>query len=269
MLHDQELLDRFKQAESLTKPPCVTMTEARRLAQSVAGLARLSGFSRMQVHRLVKSGKVVLGTSEALRWSWGAAQKNYPQGVPPLNLRRNHPAHRAWWTLVQDIQAGKVRVKSGKGADVRTVSLVARADGNPTPTRDELWDFVRMARSLEQRQPDLIRPAGIMRRRKQAGLADFLRAVMWLREKGISPCLRSIGRELGVSASAVSRWFGPSGHLHAHRQQLADACYGQATGAAHRRNGRPLPMAMTLVSPMVGGRTANHASPSSLRSNSR
>lgn len=238
MLQSADFLARFQRAKDLALPPRVTPAEAEALARSVSGLAKLSGYSRMHVHRLVKSGKIALGTKGALAWSWRAAQRNFPQEVPPLNLRRNHPAYRAAWSLVRSL-FGKGKPARGRRADLRTVALVARALGEPNPSAAEFGSFVGKAADLESRQPNAARLVGVMRRRKQVSLVDFLQAVNRLREKEIAPSTRSIGRELGVSAATISRWFGPGGHLYAHRQQLADACYGPTSGAGHKRNGRP------------------------------
>ena len=238
MLQSADFLARLQRAKDLALPPRVTPAEARVLARSVSGLAKLSGYSRMHVHRLVKSGTITLGTMEALRWAGRAAGKNFPQGAPPSNLRRNHPAYRAWSALFRSVLA-KPKPTQGARADMRTVQLVARALGEPNPSAAELGSFVRKAADLEKKQPVVARLVGVERRRKQVPLANFLQAVNRLREKEIAPCTRSIGRELGVSAATISRWFSPGGHLFAHRQQLADACYGPTSGAGHKRNGRP------------------------------
>jgi hypothetical protein len=238
MLPASEYLVLLQRVKDLASPPHVTLAEAEELARSVSGLAKLSGYSRMQIHRLVKSGKITPGTEEALRWSWRSAQKNYPQGVPPLNLRRNHPARRAMLALLRSFNS-KSGSAQGARADMRTVSLVARMLGEPKPSAAELSSFIRRAADLENQRPDFVRLVGVARKRKQVPLANFHQAINRLREKSVTPSTRSIGRELGVNASTVSRWFSRGGHLYAHRQQLADACFGPRSGTGHKRNGRP------------------------------
>ena len=238
-IRSDELINRFNRVKALATTLTVSYSEAKRMAKSVSGLAKLSGYSRMHVHRLVKSGKVQLGTPEALRWSWYAAQRNYPPNVTPLNLRRNHPARRAMMALLNDCFAKRVK-PVGKSADMKMVRLIARIHGEPKPEPSEFRSFVSKSIQLQESKPDLIRLVGITRRRKQVDYAEFLLAQEQLKEKQERLTLRNIGRQLNVNASTVSRWFAPGGHLHEYRKQLAMAGAASVSGSGHSRNGRPL-----------------------------
>ena len=204
------------------------------MAGSVAGLAKLSGYSRMHVNRLVRAGVVTLNTPEALRWSWHAAKRNYQPDTPPLNLRRNHPARREALSMLQELLP--IKRASGRSVDLRLVQLMARAIGEPNPEKVQLTDMVGKLAAVSS---DAAKTPSVMRQRKQVPLVDFMAALNTLQEQHQTQNLRSIGRVLGVSAASVSRWFSLGGHLFKHRQVLASACNGAVAGSGQRRNGRP------------------------------
>ncbi len=238
-MNGQEFIDRTNHVRALATYPRVTVEEAKELSKSVSGLAKMSGYSRMQVHRLVKSGKVIPGTLAALLWCEETSLKNLPENVPPLNLRRNHPAYRAALAFFNDCFPERPK-PTGRSADMKMVRLIARGHGSPNPEPSELRSFVSKSIQFQERKPDLIRLVGITRRRKQVDYAEFLWALERLKEKQERPTLRNIGRQLKVNASTVSRWFAPGGHLHEYRKQLAMAGAASAMGSGHSWNGRPL-----------------------------
>ncbi len=226
--------------EALLHGPSVTLAQAREMSLSVAGLARLSGFSRMHVHRLVKAGRVVLGSDTSLRWSWCAAEKNYPgRSIPLFRLRKNHPARRY---LLRILRGGGLVGKGAgeRGADMRTLRYIAQIYGEPNPSPEELNGYIAQGRKAESSNPGLVRPVGVERHRKQAPFIDVLNAISRIRGRHEAPSLRRIGSELGVNASSLSRWFAPGGHLCDQRVEFLALCEGEVSGKGQRRNKRAL-----------------------------